>query len=93
MDTCCYSAQEAWHAEGTIPRRHRPRTWRIHERLRSQPVVMDIHRGLLFTQSFRQTEGMFLPLRWALALLHVAQNIPVVIGPDDLIVGRMTGQD
>ena len=93
MDTCCYSAQEEWNARGTIPRQGRPRTWRIHERLRAQPVCMDIHRGLLFTQSFQRTEGMFLPLRWAMALMHVAQNIPVVIGPDDLIVGRMTGQD
>ena len=40
------------------------------------------------TASFRKTEGTPVVLRWALALKHVLENIPIFIGVDDLIVGR-----
>ncbi|HQR78382.1 MAG TPA: pyruvate formate lyase family protein, partial [Burkholderiaceae bacterium] len=47
-----------------------------------------VHRAVYFTESFKQTEGQPLVLRWAKALKHVAENIPVTIFEDELIVGR-----
>lgn len=49
---------------------------------------IDIERGLYFTQSFKETEGEPLILRWSKALLHYAQNSTIYIDDDQLIVGR-----
>src|SRR5262249_8835192 len=38
--------------------------------------------------SFKTTEGQPLVLRWAKALKHIAENMPVTIFDDELIVGR-----
>ena len=53
----------------------------------AKPVI-DVERGLYFTQSFQQTEGQPLILRWAKAMLHYAQNATVYIDDDQLIIGR-----
>ncbi|MFO1392377.1 MAG: pyruvate formate lyase family protein [Steroidobacteraceae bacterium] len=47
-----------------------------------------IDRAVLFTDSFKATEGQPLVLRWAKALKHVCENIPVTIFDDELLVGR-----
>lgn len=49
---------------------------------------IDIERGLYFTQSFKETEGEPLILRWSKALLHYAQNSTIYIDDNQLIVGR-----
>ncbi len=41
---------------------------------------IDIERGLYFTESFKQTEGQPLNLRWAKALMHYAKNATVYRG-------------
>ena len=43
-----------------------------------------IDRAVYFTESFKATEGQPLVLRWAKALKHVAENIPVTIFDDEL---------
>ncbi len=43
----------------------------------SPRVTLD--RAVCFTESFEATEGQPLVLRWAKALKHVAENIPVTI--------------
>jgi formate C-acetyltransferase len=50
---------------------------------------IDVERALYFTQSFRQTEGQPLVLRWAKALSHIAQNITVRIDEHQLLAGRI----
>jgi len=50
---------------------------------------VDIQRARYFTQSFKTTEGKPLILRWAKALYHVAQNIPVYIDEYQLLAGRV----
>lgn len=50
---------------------------------------VDVERAKYFTESFRQTEGQPLTLRWAKALYHIAENISVYIDPYQLIVGRV----
>jgi len=47
-----------------------------------------VERALLFTESFRATEGEPLVLRWAKALAHVTERMPITILADELIVGR-----
>ncbi len=47
-----------------------------------------IDRAVYFTESFKATEGQPLVLRWAKALKHVAENIPVTIFDDEIVVGR-----
>ena len=50
--------------------------------------AIDVERGLYFTQSFKETEGQPLILRWSKALLHYAENATVYIDDNQLIVGR-----
>ncbi len=64
------------------------RTSRLIQKIRSAKPQIDIERGLLFTESFRTTEGQPLILRWAKALYHYAQHATVYIEKDQLIVGR-----
>lgn len=52
----------------------------------SPRVTLD--RATYFTESFKATEGQPLALRWAKALKHVTENIPVTIFDDELLVGR-----
>jgi formate C-acetyltransferase len=41
-----------------------------------------------FTESCKATEGQPLVLRWVKVLKHVAENIPVTIFDDELLVSR-----
>lgn len=54
----------------------------------SQPPRVTVERAVLFTESFKETEGQPLVLRWAKALKHFADKAPVTIFDDELIVGR-----
>lgn len=53
----------------------------------SRPVI-DIERGKYFTESFRETEGQPLILRWAKALYHYAEHASVYVDDGQLIAGR-----
>lgn len=65
------------------------RALRLFERARTSgnPRVA-LERAVYFTESFKQTEGLNITLRWAKALLHTTQNISINIFADELIVGR-----
>lgn len=87
-----YSAQEAALIEGkrSVYDNVSERALRMFERVRNagqQPRVA-LERAVYFTESFKQTEGQPLVLRWAKALLHATQNISINIFDDELIVGR-----
>ena len=71
---------------------HRERTLKLARVITGSQVSMDISRGRLFTESMKQTEGQPLDMRWAKALLHIAQNIPVCIYDGELLVGKACGQ-
>lgn len=85
------SAQEIALAEGrrAVHDNVSERVLRLFERVRTsgQPRV-SLERAVFFTESFRTTEGQPMPLRWAKALKHIAENITVSIFADELIVGR-----
>ena len=66
------------------------RALRLFERVRSagQHPRISLERAVYFTESFKQSEGQPIVLRWAKALLHTTQNLPICIFEDELIVGR-----
>lgn len=57
-------------------------------KVRGVKPQIDIERGLYFTQSFKETEGQPLIVRWAKALKHYAENSTISIEEGQLIVGR-----
>lgn len=54
----------------------------------NHPPRVALERAVLFTESFKETEGQPLVLRWAKSLLRFAEKAPVCIFDDELIVGR-----
>src|SRR5664279_2775380 len=65
------------------------RVMRLFDAIRaSYQPKLTLDRAVLFTESMKTTEGQPLVLRWANALKHIAENIPVTIFDDELIVGR-----
>ncbi|MEG2171705.1 MAG: glycyl radical protein [Desulfovibrionaceae bacterium] len=69
-------------------RKSHARVFSLLERFEGQKPRIDIERALYFTQSMQQTEGQPLVLRWAKALMHIAQNISVYVQEDQLLLGR-----
>ncbi|MEG1873200.1 MAG: pyruvate formate lyase family protein, partial [Ruthenibacterium sp.] len=47
-------------------------------------------RAMLLTESYRETEDEPVVLRHAKAFAHILKNIPILIRPDELIVGSST---
>ena len=77
------SGQKVMH--GTVT----DRVLRMYEAIRGYgPPRVTLDRAVLFTESFKETENQPLVLRWAKALKHFAEKVPVTIFPDELIVGR-----
>ena len=65
------------------------RVLRMYEAIRAYGTVrVTLDRACLFTESFKETESQPLVLRWAKALKHFVENVPVTIFPDELLVGR-----
>jgi formate C-acetyltransferase len=67
--------------------RGRARIQRMLEGFRDQPIRMNLERARLVTDSFKETEGQPLVLRWGRALGHVLSHTPIHIEKDELIVG------
>ena len=64
------------------------RASKLLEKVKKTKPQIDIERGLYFTESFQQTEGEPLNLRWAKALYHYAKNATIFIEKDQLLAGR-----
>ena len=89
--TTAMSAQEAAIASGNkiVHGTVTDRVLRLYEAIHpSNPPRVALDRAVLFTESFKETGGQPLVLRWAKALKHFAEKAPVVIFDDELIVGR-----
>lgn len=70
----------------------RERIDKIFTSFRGKRPTIDIERAKYFTESFKQTEGQKLILRWAKAMKHIAKNITVYIDDHQLLVGRLGRQ-
>lgn len=83
------SLQEKRLQAGTAPAaKGHERATKILRSFQNERPKIDVERARLFTESFRETEGEPLILRWSKALLHIAKHITVYIDEDQLIVGR-----
>ena len=82
--------QEEWLEKGILTdvSESRRRTMERLDAIRKAPIYLCTDRARLFTEGMKMNERRPLVLRWALAMKYVAENIPLYIGPDDLIVGR-----
>lgn len=64
------------------------RPGKIYDSFQNSKSVVDVQRARYFTESFEQTEGQALSLRWAKALYNIAAKIEIIIDDNQLIVGR-----
>ena len=64
------------------------RVFRMIERFDGQKPAIDVERALYFTRSMAETVGQPLVLRWAKALMNIAQNMTVSVEEDQLLLGR-----
>lgn len=78
--------------EGKMSLHVRTRTNDILNSFKDTRPRIDVERAKYFTESFRQTEGQPIILRWAKALKHLAENISVYIDDHQMLVGRAGGQ-
>jgi pyruvate-formate lyase len=92
---CCLSPHEQFLQDQIEGRENKfrsdkahARAFKILDRVQNLTPKVDIERGKYFTESMMQTEGQPLVLRWAKAMMNVAQNITVYIEDDQLLVGR-----
>ena len=64
-----------------------PRIDRLVHHLYENMPVIEADRAELVTESYKQTENLPIVRRRSAALMHILKNIPIVIRPDELIVG------
>lgn len=81
MNTSKYDATEV-SKTGRIPK--------LIEHLYKKMPEIEAARAVLLTQSYSQTEDVPIILRRAKAFAHILENIPIIIRPDELIVGSTT---
>ena len=65
----------------------RSRVHKMLEGFRDQPIQLNVERAVLFTDSFKQTEGQPIVMRWAKALANVLENHSIYIEEDTIVVG------
>lgn len=91
MTTCCLSPHEQRIQEEQLGKKNfegRERVFQILTSFQDLRPKIDVERAKYFTQSFMETEGQPLVLRWAKALKYTAENITVYIDDHQLLVGR-----
>ncbi len=64
-----------------------PRIQRLIDHLYANMPEIEADRAELVTESYKETEGMPIIKRRSAAFRHILENIPIVIRPEELIVG------
>ena len=72
------------------PTKKSDRITRLVEHLFAKMPEIEAARAVLVTESYRQTENEPIVKRRALAFDHILKNIPIIIRPEELIVGSTT---
>jgi len=60
---------------------------RLRSRYQTGPAYISVERARYYTQSWKETEGMALPVRVASAMKNVYENMTHYVDPDDRIAG------
>ena len=66
------------------------RITRLVSHLFAKMPEIEAARAELITESYKETEGQCMMMRRALAFAHILENIPIIIRPDELVVGSST---
>ena len=64
-----------------------PRIQRLIDHLYANMPEIEADRAELITESYKETEGLPIVKRRSKAFRHIMENIPIVIRPEELIVG------
>ena len=72
------------------PTQKSPRIRRLVEHLYAKMPEIEASRALLLTESYLETEEQPMVMRRALAFAHILDNIPIIIRPEELVVGSST---
>ena len=64
-----------------------PRIQKLVDHLYANMPEIEADRAELITESYKETEGLPIVKRRSAAFRHIMENIPIVIRPDELIVG------
>jgi formate C-acetyltransferase len=72
---------------GEEAQRSRARIHRMLEGFREKPIRISVERARLLTESFMETEGQPVILRWGKAMVHILANFSIDIDENELIVG------
>ena len=72
------------------PTKKSERITRLVEHLFAKMPEIEPARALLITESYKQTENEPIVKRRALAFAHILKHIPIIIRPEELIVGSTT---
>lgn len=65
------------------------RITKIYKTFQDSKPHVDVQRAKYFTESFKETEGQPLVLRWAKALYNIAAKVEVYIDDQQLLAGRV----
>lgn len=68
----------------------RPRITKLIEDLYDHMPVIEAERAILLTQSYQETEGEPMILRRSKAFAKICHELPIIIRPEELIVGSNT---
>lgn len=68
----------------------RPRITKLIEDLYDHMPVIEAERAILLTQSYQETEGEPMVLRRSKAFAKICHELPIIIRPEELIVGSNT---
>lgn len=74
----------------TVPIEKTERIGKLVKHLYAKMPEIEADRAELITESYKATEGQSIMMRRALAFEHILKNIPIIIRPDELIVGSST---
>ncbi|MBE5869367.1 MAG: glycyl radical protein [Lachnospiraceae bacterium] len=66
------------------------RIGRLVDHLFAKMPEIEADRAVLLTEAYQQTEGEPMVTRRAKAFLHICKNLPIVIRPEELVVGSAT---
>lgn len=100
IDPCCgqdfLTPQEQYFSERfendqvsfAVTDKGKEKMFRLLDKLMAKPRL-SMTRAKLLTDSFKETEGEPVILRYAKAMMHIAKNLPISIFEEDVIVGRV----
>jgi len=63
---------------------------RLVDHLYAKMPEIEASRAELITEGYKMTEGLNIMMRKALSFKHILENIPIIIRPEELIVGSTT---